>query len=310
MTLQERFCTREDFHQSVGYAKVMEAIGWCSIPVNGSRLSHRPLGPVSLAKMQRPKTIDLGKINALRTRLHMLHVIIEPTLTGTIVDGHGIRHEYSFLTDQETQKSKHLFAQEHFTTSSERYAHSKTAIIDLSENLQDVVANFPSKTRYNIRLSAKKDIHYQSVPFHTLDDSTIDEFFTMHALWSKEKHVTGYSDHFLRVVFASFASAGWMIEARDNGKLVGAMLILSHDRIGYYFYTCSSPIGRAKHVPTGMLFEALTLSKEQGADIFDFCSVYDERYPQDHPRWIGFSTFKDRFRPTPIYYPPSFHRWV
>ncbi len=305
-----RLSGREDFHQSVGYAKVMESIGWVSLPLSGSRIAVRPLGIASLAKMQRPKIIDLGAINRIRARLRMIHVIIEPGLSGKIIGMDGKQHAYSFLDQKGFLAAQKIFANARFRVCGERYAHSKTAVIDVADSIEDVIARFPSKTRYNVRLSAKRGVLYTSTPFQSLSQREVEEFLSMHSQWSKEKKVTGYSDAFLRIMIQSFPKNGWMIQARKDALLHGAMMVLLHDRVGYYFYTCSTPVGRDNHVPTGMLTHAVRLTKENGGDIFDFCSVYDERYPGDHPRWKGFSTFKDRFAPTPIYYPLSFDRWI
>lgn len=310
MDFLDRFYHREDFHQSTAYAKVMEGIGWSTIPIDGSQIFVRQVGPVSLAKMQRPQRIDLPILAKLRSKVHLVHTIIEPPLTGELTDMRGRKHSFSFLTPKNQETATQYFKDAGYRVTKEHYAHSKTALIDIQDSLDTVVSKFPSKTRYNIKISQRLLCQYTIQSFEDTSDTQLQEFFDLHTEWSKEKKVMGYSNTFLRVMTRSFDTSGWFISATVEGKLAGLMMVLICDRIGYYFYTFSSIAGRNLHVPTGLLYQALKLSKEKGADIFDFCSVYDERYPGDHPRWQGFTTFKERFVPTPIYYPPTFDRWL
>jgi lipid II:glycine glycyltransferase (peptidoglycan interpeptide bridge formation enzyme) len=310
MDVLDRFYRREDFHQSLSYAKVMEGIGWYTIPMGGAQIFVRQLGPVSLAKIQRPKCLDLKELGRIRKKLHIAHLIIEPPLKGELIDVNGRKHSFSFLTPQDSLLVEAKLYEAGYKITKDHFAHSKTALIDLANSLDTILAKFPSKTRYNIKISQRIICQYEVTRFADISDVELQEFFDLHTAWSKEKKVMGYTNAFLKVMARSFPQNGWLISARVDGKLAGAMMVIIHDRIGYYFYTCSSIDGRNLHIPTGLTYQAIKLSKEYGADIFDFCSVYDERYPKEHPRWKGFTTFKERFIPTPIYYPPSFDRWL
>lgn len=308
MDVLSRFYSREDFHQSIEFAQVMESIGWSSIPVAGSRIAVRQLGPVSLAKMQRAQVIHCPDLFRLRSRLRIFRFIIEPGVEGVFVDAHGERHHYSFADLQSREKARKLFTDAGFSQTKEHYAHSKTALLDLTPSLEDIVKAFPSKTRYNLKISHRLVNRYSLFRFDNLTDEEKNLFFTLHTRWATDKKVFGFSNAFLNHVFKKFQTKGWMITCRTQGEFSGGMMIIVHDRVAYYFYTCTSAKGKASHVPTGLVSEALRLAKALGADIFDFCSVYDERYPHQNPRWKGFTQFKSRFHPTEVYYPPSFSR--
>lgn len=308
MDLMTRFQSREDFHQSIEFASVMESIGWSSIPISGARIAVRQLGPVSLAKMQRPKVIHCLELLKLRSRLRIFRLIIEPQIEGTIVDLRNKSHVYSFSDMRTKEAALKLFMDAGFTQTKEHYAHSKTAILDLEPAIEQVVARFPAKTRYNIKISDRLVNVYKISRFDAVSDDEKSSFFSLHTRWSTEKKIFGFSNSFLNHVIEKFSRKGWMITCRTNGVFSGGMLVLIHARIAYYFYTCTSAEGKAAHVPTGLAFRALNVAKEFGADIFDFCSVYDERYPNENPRWKGFTQFKSRFAPIDVYYPPSFSR--
>lgn len=308
-SLHSRFCSREDFHQSLEFAGVMEGIGWSSLPIHGSRISIRQLGPISIGKMQRAVTIDFRRIKSLRKKLCMLRTIIEPAISGRIIDLHGKSIEYSFQTQEDSQRSIKLFAENGFGISTEHYAHSKTAIIDLRDPFPEVLAHMPAKVRTNGKRADRIINSYRWTRFDAVSKTEQSDFFSLHDAWAKEKNIFGFSNHFLETVMLKFATSGWLVQAYTDDVLSGGMMVLIHDRVASYFYTCSSRLGRSTHIPTGMALHAMEYSQREGADIFDFCSVYDERYPKDHPRWKGFTEFKSRFAPIPVYYPPTFSRW-
>lgn len=107
-----------------------------------------------------------------------------------------------------------------------------------------------------------------------------------------------------------FDQKGFFLSAYQSQKLVGGMIVLIHDHVGNYFYTCTTKKGRELQVPSGLTYQAIELAKEERCDIFDFCSVYDERYPKQNKRWKGFTEFKRRFMPTDIYFPVTFTRGI
>ncbi len=309
MDLVSRFYSREDFHQSLSHAKVMERIGWSSIPIGESRLAVRSLGPVSLAKMQRSHVIDFPKLLSMRKKLKFVQLVIEPAITGEFVTSTG-KVPFSFASKAQSQEAVQIFSAHGFFIGDIHFAHSKTAILDLTPSLLQIQHNFPSKTRYNVTVSLRKRNVYTITSFSSLSQKNTEAFFTLHDEWSKERKIFGFSNDFLRTVISSFLTEGFVLTCKTDGVLSGVMLVLIHDRIAYYFYTFTSQMGRKFHVPTGLTYTAIKLAKEQGADIFDFCSMYDERYPKEYPRWKGFSQFKSRFLPIDIYYPPTFVRRI
>lgn len=304
------FATHEDLHQSASYARIMDGIGWASVPVSGSRISVRRLGPLSLAKMQRPRVIDIPKLLALRKKLLMVYLVIEPALQGVIIDKQGTSHSYDCTTPEGVTATHAILRAAGLRVTRTQYAHSKTAIIDLSKPLADVIAAFPQKARYNMKLSQKKGVTYSVRPLSSFGDEDRARFFVLHDAWSKEKNVHGYTDAFLKVTLAAFAHDGVYIQAEIDGTLAGGMFVLIHDGVAYYFYTCTSKEGRERHVPTGLLYEALKVAYAHHCAFLDFCSVYDERYPEQYKRWQGFTVFKDRFHPIPVYYPQTVARWL
>jgi lipid II:glycine glycyltransferase (peptidoglycan interpeptide bridge formation enzyme) len=308
--LLDRFCQREDLHQSFGYKKLMEKIGWSSLFVSGSYLSVRQLGPISLAKIQRPSVIDLPKLTQLRKRLLLAHLIVEPGAAITLVSLTGKKLELNLLEQADLQRCALELKKAGLRLSTEHYAHSKTMILDVQAPMEEFLKTLPQKVRYNIKQALKAEVSYTTTAFADLQSEDLDAFFSLHARWSTERKILGFSTHFLTTIFEVFVGNGYLIQARVNNELLGAMIVLIHQGVGYYYYTCTIAPGFKFQIPSGLTYHAIAISKTRGCDIFDFCSVYDERYPQVTLRWKGFSEFKSRFNPVAVYYPPTFSRWI
>lgn len=308
--LLDRFCQREDLHQSFGYKKLMEKIGWSSIFVSGSYLAVRQLGPISLAKIQRPNVIDIPKLTELRKRLSVVHLIVEPGARITLVPLSGKKLQLNLLEQSDLASCAQELKKAGLRVSKEHYAHSKTMILDIQAPMPEFLQTLPQKVRYNIKQALKADVSYTTTEFSQLHADALKEFFSLHSRWSTERKIMGFSEHFLTTIFEVFASKGYLLQARVQDQLVGAMIVLIHSGVGYYYYTCTIQPGFKYQIPSGLTYHAIAVSQERGADIFDFCSVYDERYPQVTPRWKGFSEFKSRFNPVAVYYPPTFSRWI
>src|SRR5579859_6092758 len=89
------FSEREDYHQSLPYAKVMEATGWTVIPVDGMHLFLKQVGPVCFAKLQRPTVLNIEHLKALKRKLHIVRFYIEPALT-ILIRSNDTEEEISF----------------------------------------------------------------------------------------------------------------------------------------------------------------------------------------------------------------------
>lgn len=288
MSLAEDFASRVDYHQLPSYARVMEHIGWDIVPLSSSYLFVRRVGPIAFAKFQHPEVINGKALISLQRKLHIVEIFIEPSLIfGTIA-----------------QKN---LEEAGFKKTGNHHAYTKTLICNIRGSESEVLSSFSKTTSYQMRHSQKMGVQYLVVPFGTLTQEQKREIFALHAGWSKEKKVAGYADSFLEAMWQEMQQEGRMILAYHKKKLEGALFLLTHHRVGMYFYQFSSRQARhALYIPSGMAFVAIQEAKRLGCDIFDLCSAYDERYPEENVAWKGFSTHKEHFHPTPIYYPPAF----
>lgn len=279
--LIQKFSLRSDLHQSPMHAQVMADIGWQTIKLSpGSNLFLHPLGPLSIAKLQRSKSLDLVHLNALRKKYRILTLYLEPGLTWP------------------TQK---------LGLNVEPFAHSLTSLLDLSLSQQELLISFNQTTRHNIAKSLK-DSHLtlRSISLGNLTSRDLSNFFALHQAWTKLRHVGGYPADFMRSVLNHHTQAGYLHFASVDGIASALLLTLPYDHVATYYIAFSTPLGYAHLAPTALTWHALNLMKKHGCDIFDFGGIYDPRYPKLYKNWQGFTKFKEGFRPTIVEYPPTY----
>lgn len=86
-------------------------------------------------------------------------------------------------------------------------------------------------------------------------------------------------------------------------KIVGGIFLIFWKNIAYYWIAGATKQGKKLFAPTLLVWEAFRESKKQGCRFFDFVGVWDERRPQEHHEWKGFTKFKEGFGGEPLYYP-------
>ena len=275
-----RFAKYEDLHQSAMHAGVLHDLGWSKEGNPGSYIYFRSLGPFTIAKLQRPKEIDLTWLKQFKKSHHTLTTYLEPGLTYQSSTSIGIK--------------------------AEPFAHSCSSLIDLLPSEKEILNTFSQKTRYNIVRTIKKgELKITSTNLDKLETSQLSDFYTLHINWSKQKNVIGYSKELLDATIKNYGNRGDLHLAYLGQDLVGALLILYHDSVATYWAAFASTSGYKSFAPTLLTWTAIQKAKQNGSEIFDFGGIYDSRYPKMYSRWIGFTKFKSGFNPTVISYPPT-----
>lgn len=263
------------------HAAVMEQIGWHTARHAGSQLYYRSLGPMTIAKLQRPSSLDLAWLRSFRRAHHTLTTYIEPGLATVL-----------------PPKQLGLAV--------EPFAHSCTSLLDLTLSDSKLLDSFSQKTRYNIvRTLKKNELHLTSSELGKLSIPELTQFFALHQVWSKQKNVIGYSQQLLNATLSSYKDSGDLHLCYLGDTLVATLLTLYHDRVATYWAAFSLPSGYKSFAPTLLTWTAVQQAKARGCDIFDFGGIYDPRYPKMYKRWQGFTKFKEGFSPTVVSYPPT-----
>lgn len=263
------------------HTDLMRHIGWQVEGKPDSRIFYRPLGPVCVAKIQRPKKLDLDWLKHFRHSHHTLLTYLEPGITTPLPQTKlGIKVE--------------------------PFAHSCTSLVDLSGDSRQILSSFSQKTRYNIIHTLKKDnLSVTTVPLNDISRNQKDDFFALHSNWSKQKNVIGHPLYLLEGIIKCYRRSGDLHLCYKDNTLVGSLLILYHDSVATYYAAFASDSGYRHYAPTLLTWTAMEQAKARGCDIFDFGGIYDPRYPKLYKNWQGFTKFKSGFHPTIVSYPPT-----
>jgi len=260
------------------HASVMREISWKVDGKPDSSIFYRPIGPLSIAKIQRAKNIDPERLSHFRKSHHTFTTYVEPFYN----------HSYTLGLPTEP------------------FAHSKTSLLDLSLSESALLSSFSQKTRYNVNRNLRHNqLKIISSPLSSPSTQLLNDFYTLHHDWSSRKKLIGYPLSLLKAVFKSFHNSGTLHLAYDNKIPVGALLILYNDRVATYYAAFATTHGFALFAPTLLTWQSLLTAKEDGCDIYDFGGVYDPRYPRMYKNWEGFTKFKAGFHPTELIYPET-----
>lgn len=303
MNAAQRYAEREQLTQALAYAATLQDRGWACLFVGASFLILRAREDGVFARLQRPRAIDLGILEQIRSRTGMARLLVEPALAGDLVHADGTRTPWRF--DPEDGASP--FEALGWRPSSRGIAHGKTLLLDLAPSLADIVASFSTAARRNVRKAeAVASVSYSSRRFA---DATARDVEEIHALY---REFLGERSHlpdewsFRERLFAHFGQRGFFVTAHDASGLLGVVLLLVHDAVAYYYAAFSRADARAARVPTGLVHAAIATAREAGCDLWDFVGIRDERTPARNAKWDGFTAFKLRFGGVPIVLPLAY----
>lgn len=192
------------------------------------------------------------------------------------------------LIDQECRKRKSVFLQvepdfslplpieidtqfdQNFVQKEQTFQPRRTVIISLDDDEDDLLAAMKQKTRYNIRLAAKK-----GVVVRPTDD--VRGFYEMMQTTGNRDGFAVHSLDYYKKVFDIFAPSGKCVllaAYQEETPLAYLMLFLSGTR-SWYFYGASDNNQR-NLMPTYLLqWEAMRWAKAHGAAEYDLWGIPD-----------------------------------
>ncbi len=146
-----------------------------------------------------------------------------------------------------------------------------TILVDLSPAEADILAAMKSKTRYNIRLAARKGVSVREgtaadlTTFHQLSEITAQrDNFGVHAL------------SYYQTIYQLFPPENRaLLIAESDGEPLAALMVFAWDGVGYYLYGASSNAQRNKMPAYLLQWEAMRWAKAHGCHTYDLWGVPD-----------------------------------
>ncbi len=174
--------------------------------------------------------------------------------------------------------------------SAEQIQFANTLMLDLRLEEEELLRRMKQKTRYNIRLAARKGVTVRRAPLEELP-----RLYQMYAETSlRDGFVIRQRDYYLDL-WGRFQRAGLAqaLLAEVEGQPVAALVLFRFGPTAWYFYGMSTAQHRQK-MPNHLLqWEAIRWAKAQGCTRYDFWGAPDRFDPQD-PMW-GVYRFKAGF---------------
>lgn len=159
----------------------------------------------------------------------------------------------------------------------------RTIVVDLQGSEEEIMARMKQKTRYNIRLAAKKGVVVRS-------SSDIEVFFSlMQATGERDQFGIHNLEYYLRA-FDLFKpdNACDLLLAEYEGQPLAALMVFAAGERSWYLYGASASLHRDR-MPTYLLqWEAMKWARTQG------CTQYDLWGIPDYDQEILEAEFADR----------------
>ena len=254
-----------------------------AIPFTPFSILYAPKGPMldytNLAL--RPRV--LAQLEQLAQRERAILIKIDPDVPLATGYDPAEPHPVGQAFVEELQGRGWLFSQE-------QVQFRNTVLLDLTRSEDELLAAMKQKTRYNIRLAAKKEIVIRPgtpADFPVLvemyrETAARDGFTIRPTAYYLDAWQTFYGDGLAQPLLAEF----------EGEPVAGVMLIRSGNTV-LYMYGASTEKERPR-MPNHLLqWEAIRWAKAQGATFYDFWGAPDEFVETD--RMWGVWRFKEGF---------------
>ncbi|MGH7903512.1 MAG: lipid II:glycine glycyltransferase FemX [Candidatus Dormibacteraceae bacterium] len=168
---------------------------------------------------------------------------------------------------------------------------ASTLIVDLAPD-SELLASFKPKTRYNVRLAARKGVE-------VVEGADPDELARQAGATAERQRIRlPGRDHYARLL----EELPWCrtYVARAGGEPVAAILVAQHDGRAYYLFGGSDGRRRELMPAYALQFQAMVAAHRRGCRDYDLWGLPPESDPA-HP-WFGLWQFKTGFGGRPVRY--------
>jgi lipid II:glycine glycyltransferase (peptidoglycan interpeptide bridge formation enzyme) len=235
------------------------------------RILYLPQGPLldwsddQLARNVLSELIDYAKNHQAS------YIKIDPPVVPEDKRIPGVNDE--ILISQETQQ---WMIKEGWLFSNQQIQFKNSFWIDLTPTADELLAGMKQKTRYNIRLSERKEIEVREG-----NESDLDLLYTMYLETSiRDGFIIRPKEYYLDV-WGKFINSKMAIPliATFQGEPVAALILFHFAGKSYYLYGMSTDNHREKMPNYLLQWEAIKHSKQLGCEIYDLWGapdVFDE----------------------------------
>ncbi|MGQ9585035.1 MAG: lipid II:glycine glycyltransferase FemX [Anaerolineae bacterium] len=190
-----------------------------------------------------------------------------------------------------------------------------TLWVDLTAPPDEILARMKPKTRYNVRLAARKGVQVRPAT-----EADLAPFYRLMRATSARDGFPIHAEAYYRAAYRLFVPAGWgrLLLAHTEEGLVGGLMVLAFGGKAWYLYGASADVGRQR-MPNHLLqWEAMQWARAQGCHTYDLWGIPDEvgQNPEAFARTVterqdglwGVYRFKQGFGGRVVRYAGAFER--
>ncbi|MGB3307548.1 MAG: peptidoglycan bridge formation glycyltransferase FemA/FemB family protein [Thermomicrobiales bacterium] len=174
------------------------------------------------------------------------------------------------------------------------------------------------KTRYNVRLAARRGVHITRESF---TDEAIDRFYELMTDTAERNAFSIHSRAYYADFLHAFGDRACLLFARVDGHIASVLISARFGREAIYMYGASSTVHRAHGAAFLLQFEAMRWARGEGSTTYDLWGI-----PEHNPEttasdtdpgsvagskgedWRGLYRFKTGFGGEIVTYPPALER--
>jgi lipid II:glycine glycyltransferase (peptidoglycan interpeptide bridge formation enzyme) len=143
-------------------------------------------------------------------------------------------------------------------------------VVDLDRPEDEILGGMKSKTRYNIRLAARKDVLVKEL-------ESVDPFYQMLERTADRSEFGIHQKDYYRKVYELFEpqNACQLFLAEYQEIPLASIMVFQRGKRSWYFYGASAPVHRDR-MPTYLVqWEAMRWARKQGCTSYDLWGVPD-----------------------------------
>jgi len=168
----------------------------------------------------------------------------------------------------------------------------KTLMLDLAKTEEELLKEMHYKTRYNIRLAAKKGVVVRKG-----EAQELEIFYNLIANTYSRKGINVYNQEYYKKLLETFNQANLFV-AEYQEEIICANLLLHYGDTVTYLHGGSAPEHKNVMAPHLLQWEVIQKAKEKGYKYYDFWGI-EEHYP-------GVARFKKGFGGFEVEYPGTY----
>lgn len=224
-----------------------------SLPQNLGQIAYVPKGPlVDWQDAEQIEQLQQVLDRAARAR-GALALTIEPNLT-------------------DTPKHAASIVKAGFGPGTTAIQPRRTLLVDLSASEKEILAAMKSKTRYNIRLSARKGVKVRQG-----DTADVEIFNQMIAITSERNEFGVHSPAYYQAAFDNFLPREQvaLFIAEYEGEALAALMVFALAPNAWYLHGASSSKHRNLMAPYAVQWAAIRWAKSKGCTTYDLWGIPD-----------------------------------